>query len=161
MKQLHPGAKWQFRVGFLVFVLFLSFFFSFQVIPFGVSAFLLTFIVVFALLALIVEIYVRLAYKNWKYELTGNNLKIEKGIIWKDYKSIPYERVQNVDIHRGILARLLNFSTMDIQTAGYSGVYHGRRMMSEGHIPAVSRHDAEKMRDFLMAKISRKSGGGV
>ena len=36
---------------------------------------------------------------------------------------------------------------------------HGRGASAEGLIPAVSMEEAEKIRDFLMKKISKKSGG--
>jgi uncharacterized membrane protein YdbT with pleckstrin-like domain len=106
---------------------------------------------------LIGEIYSKLAYKNWKYELTSNELKLERGIIWKKYSTIPFERVQNIDIKRGILARIIGFSTLNIQTAGYH--YTGNSgAISEGYIPAVSVEEAEKIRDFLVKKIGKRQG---
>jgi len=109
------------------------------------------------LVIIIAEIYARMAYKRWKYEFTPTSLNLERGIIWKRYSNVPYERVQNVEVHRGILARIFGFSTVDIQTAGFHGGY-GRRGMprSEGHLPAVSIQAAEKIREFLMKKITGK-----
>ena len=90
------------------------------------------------------------------------NLKLERGIIWKKCSNIPYERVQNVDIHRGIIARMNGFSTVDIQTAGLHMSYGQRGgARSEGHIPAVAIEHAEKIREFVMHKVSRKSSGGM
>ena len=110
------------------------------------------------------EIYARMSYNRWLYEFTHESLRIERGIIWKKYSNIPFERVQNVDIHRGILARLLGFSSILIQTAGYSFSY-GYRMRpgSEGFMPAVSISRAEEIRDFLMKKIGKRHShsGGV
>ena len=62
----------------------------------------------------------KLRYKYYKYELAHDGFHCENGIIWKKYISIPYERIQNVDINRGILARLLGLSDLDIQTAAPS-----------------------------------------
>ena len=172
MEKLHPGAKWIFRIsGYFSFFIVLMIFgwFLFPVIGFlgflfsQNSSSQIIFTIIFGLVIYIVaiivlaEIYAKMAYKRWLYEFTPNSLKLERGIIWKKYSNIPYERVQNVDITRGILARLLGFSTLDIQTAGFSGGY-GRRGMprSEGHIPAVSTQAAEKIREFLMKKITHK-----
>ena len=100
------------------------------------------------------------AYRNWKYEFTHDSLKIEKGVIIKKYKSIPYERIQNVDITRGILARIAGFSTIDIQTAGYSAyAAKGGVGQSEGHLPAVSIEGAEQIREFLMKRITHNKQG--
>jgi len=167
MESLHKGAKWLFRiqsyVGFIILFLFFAFtFFNIIKSMEGTIQLNSIFLPLVILLCYIIltEIFVNWAYRNWKYELTQDSLKIEKGVIVKKYKSIPYERVQNVDITRGILARIIGFSTIDIQTAGYSaysakgGVGH-----SEGHLPALSIEVAEKIREFLMKKITGKKQG--
>ncbi len=168
MEQLHPGARWLFRIrvyGTLVFIVVLLSLYSMVVIGSFVtdaqSRLILAIIVGLFIIIFFGEIYARMAYSRWFYEFTPTNLKIERGIIWKKYSNVPYERVQNVDITRGILARIFGFSTLNIQTAGYSGVYSGRRGMGidpEGYIPAVSIEGAEKIREFLMKKIGKKSG---
>jgi len=166
MESLHNGAKWVFRfriyfalIFFLVF--FGIFFYAFVGTVLGGFAVLIYFILFPVFVILIGEIFVYWTYKNWKYEFTPDSLKIEKGVIVKSYKSIPYARIQNVDITRGILARIIGFSTIDIQTAGYSGVYNSRGSVgvSEGHLPAVSVDGAERIREFLMKKISGKKSG--
>jgi membrane protein YdbS with pleckstrin-like domain len=166
MKRLHPGARWLFRIGFYLKALFVTIFLGIFVIGGSIP---ITGDVIFAnkllllifslplILIVFAEIYARLAYINWKYDFQNSELKIEKGIIWKTYKSIPYERIQNIDIHRGILARMLGFSILNIQTAGYSfGGTNGN--LSEGYIPAVSMKEAEDYRSFLMKKIGRRQG---
>lgn len=162
--QLHLGAKWLYRIGFYVGFGALSLFILFVTAGFTADylvANYLKLILIFVLALLVLgEIYARLAYNNFKYELTSKEVKIERGIIWKKYISIPYERVQNVEIHRGILARLIGFSTLAVHTAGYSGyaTRYGNVNMPEGYLPAVSIQDAEKIRNFLIAKIGKKSG---
>jgi len=157
--KLHSGALWQFRlsilIAFLPFIVFFSVL-SAAVFNAGWFIFLLFLILIGILLA---EIFARMSYDRWFYEFTDTNLKLERGIIWKRYSNIPYERVQNVDIHRGIIARIFGFSSVVIQTAGYSMPVHGRGIIAEGLIPAVSMEEAEKIRDFLMKKISRKGSG--
>ncbi|MEK6823724.1 MAG: PH domain-containing protein [Nanoarchaeota archaeon] len=170
MEKLHSGAKWIFRFRIYSILIFLGFLFlPFLIIFFilqklGISLFtsffenlnfpffhLFLFLIFIFLLA---ELFSQLCYNNWKYEFTKKELKIEKGIITKTYKSIPYTRVQNVDIRRGVLARICSFSSLSIQTAGYS--YSGARGIPEGYIPAVSVKRAEEIREFLMKKISGK-----
>lgn len=169
MHKLHPGAKWQFRfnayISLIAPIVVLTIFslnpiirsmsLSFSIALGGILIILL-FLITFG------EIYARMAYNRWKFEFTETNLKKEHGIIWKKYSNIPYERIQNVDIHRGVLARIFGFSSVLVHTAGYSNPAQGRGLGAEGYIPAVSPSYAEKIRDFLMHKISRKgsnSGG--
>jgi membrane protein YdbS with pleckstrin-like domain len=166
MKQLHPGAKWVFRVRTYFSLIFILIFFASFIIPIMIASKdvdNLFFRIGFSLVAMIIvaffigELYSKLAYKNWKYDLTSRELKLERGIIWKKYSAIPFERVQNIDIHRGILARIIGFSTLNIQTAGYHNP-GSAGAFSEGYIPAVSIEEAEKIRDFLIKKIGKKQG---
>lgn len=98
-------------------------------------------------------IFARLTYSNWKYQLTEDALRIEKGIIWKKYVSIPYEKIQNVDILRGLLTRILRLSDLQIQTAGISGY-----ALTEGRLPGLSIEAAEQIRDNLVKRSKGKSG---
>lgn len=168
MDELHPGAKWIFRLRAYFGIFFIGIFlgvFAFQVLiisvirsgNFPLRLFLSPFLAI-VFIIVVGEVYSRLAYKNWRYEFGKDSVKLERGIIWKKYTNVPYNRIQNIDIHRGIFARMLGFSALDLQTAGAS--YYGRGVpRSEGHIPAVSVKKADQLRDFLMGKISKRSNG--
>lgn len=105
-------------------------------------------------------IWAKLTYHFWRYELTDEAVKIEKGVIIKKYISIPYERIQNVDIYRGVLARLLGLSDLHIQTAGYAGVSYGARLQwSEGRLPGLSIKNAEELRENLIQKVKGTKQG--
>ncbi|MDD5192032.1 MAG: PH domain-containing protein [Candidatus Nanoarchaeia archaeon] len=172
--QLHPGARWLFRLkgySLFIFIIILLVVFSSptlrvtKLVGGDASSNILMYVFGILFLAIlftiiIAEIYARMAYNRWFYEFTDSNLKLERGIIWKRYSNVPYERVQNVDIQRGILARILGFSSVMIQTAGYSYTARGRPSV-EGYIPAVDIDAAEKIRDFLMKKISKNSKQGL
>jgi uncharacterized membrane protein YdbT with pleckstrin-like domain len=163
--KLHPGAKWMFRLGAYMItlfpVIFLMFFLSGLLGFLNLTTIFLVGISAIVIIALIGEFYANMAYDRFFYEFTNNELKVERGIIWKRYSNIPYERVQNVDVLRGILARIFGFSSVFIQTAGYGGFYGRGRvgMHSEGYLPAVSIKDAEEIRSFITKKISGKKSG--
>ncbi len=171
MRTLHPGVRWIFR--FNTYSIFITIFFFVGL--FGISIFLdgdllgslsnigKAFLTILILIIIIGEIYARLAYQFWKYDFTNTELKIESGIIWKKYKSIPYQRIQNVEIHRGLIARICGFSNIAIHTAGYSapvhrGIWNLGGSGAEGGIPSVSIEEGEKIRQFVMNKIGKKSG---
>jgi len=180
MEKLHPGAKWIFRLRAYYPLFFVGLFitiYSFQILRFfaggstGIGlVFAVTFYVFFVII--IAEIYARMSYNRYLYEITSDGVKIEKGIIWKKYTSIPYERVQNVDIRRGIIARMFGFSTVEIETAGqssYGGSHYGfrfgrrgnRRYESEGHLSAIDINGAEKIREFVMKRVKQTYGSGL
>ena len=166
MNQLHPGAKWLFRFKTYVVMLFLSIFFGWFVVPFIYLVFtyfsgeLQSFSILLAVLTIFVylififivgEIYSRMAYKRWFYEFGKEGLRLERGIIWKRYSNVPYERMQNIDVHRGVIARMFGFSSLMIQTAGYSA-----QPYAEGYIPALDMNQVEQLRNFVINKITSK-----
>jgi len=164
MNQLHPGAKWQFRIGGYLLFGFLGIFLGIWIIAPIIGFFLilagsssifpvaLLSILGYILFVIIVsEIYAQMSYTRWFYEFTDEGLRLERGIIWKRYSNVPYERIQNVDVHRGIIARMLGFSSVMIQTAGFSGPAG-----AEGNIPAVEMKYAEEIRNFVMRKITSR-----
>lgn len=163
MKKLHPNAKalfyvtgviiWLFILGIFLIPLSLLFLFEGTI---GIGA---VFIVLF--LGLIVAFLLPLLFAHWSYENYGYNLEpdrivIERGIIWKRHVSIPYERVQNVDIIRGPLARMFELSDLQIQTAGAS-----TQMMVEGRIPGITVDEAKKLKDEILSKVTKSKNQGL
>lgn len=122
-------------------------------------------VIIFIILIVVVlslgEIWVRMAYNRWFYEFTDSNLRQERGVIWKTYSNVPYDRIQNIDIRRGIIARILGFSSVHIQTAGYSVSPNGAGYGAEGYIPAVEIKEAENIRDFIIKKVHKGKGRQV
>lgn len=168
MEQLHPKAKWLFFFqfiwagivpGFIILFILGVFILQEAVKYIGIAG--LLFILIAILLGVGLAIatgffWAILTYKNYKYEVAEDALKIERGVIWKKYVSIPYERIQNVDIYRGLLARLLRLSDLQIQTAGYSASYTGYGMFggrSEGRLPGLDPQKAEQLRDELIRRV--------
>jgi uncharacterized membrane protein YdbT with pleckstrin-like domain len=172
-KKLHPGARWLFRFRvygiMIVLLFFLVFIFISSIFPalsnsrYSFSLLLqilfLTAAGLIILVLIIAEIYARMAYNRWFYEIGSENARLERGIIWKRYSNIPYERVQNIDINRGIIARIFGFSSLQIQTAGYSMPMRGYGMSAEGYIPAINVNEAEQIREFVLKKIKGRRQG--
>lgn len=108
--------------------------------------------------------WAKLSYHFYRYELTDLGFRKESGVIWKKYVTIPYARIQNVDINRGVLARILGLSDLHIQTAGSSASisrYGASGLSSEGRLPGVSKADAELLRDELVVRATKSAGQGV
>jgi len=166
MNRLHPGARWLFRFrayfsfGIFVLAFFIWLLGSALDFLFASNVLIVWYVLIFFILFLVIigEIYARMAYNRWFYEFTNHGLRLERGIIWKRYSNVPYKRIQNVDVHRGVIARILGFSSIDIQTVGYSA-YGKRGGGSESYIPAVSIGGAERIREFVMKRITKSKGG--
>ncbi|MDO8639620.1 MAG: PH domain-containing protein [bacterium] len=163
MKKLHPNALALFYLtGVIVWLFILAIFVGPLLVVLTVEGTIsagILFIIFFFGLAIILLLplpFSYWSYQNYKYELQADRISIEKGVIWKKYVSIPYERVQNVDIIRGPLARMLGLSDLQIQTAGAS-----TNLMIEGRIPGITFEEANKLKDEILSKVSKKKNQGL
>lgn len=172
-QQLDPKAVWLFFVSFILrwftVLLFLGIWLSAILggitgrsgeLSFGFLNWLWFIIPGFLVLAFL---WAKLTYRFYRYELTNDGFRKELGVIWKKYVTIPYDRIQNVDIYRGVVARILGLSDLHIQTAGASAVvgrYGTVGIGAEGRLPGLSRETAEQLRDELVrrAKGSKNQG---
>jgi putative membrane protein len=101
---------------------------------------------IFIFAPLLTLLFTKLYYKSYLYELTDSEIRQQFGVINKKYVAIPYARIQNVDIYRGILDRLTGISQLRIQTAG--------TLYTEGSLPGLSQDQAVILRDDIMKKVS-------
>lgn len=166
MKQLHPNAVIAFYLSSAIALLFFFGFMDFIIaIPLLAAAieegffdaiFILLTIIVVTILASLTLPYplALLSYQNYRYQLQDDQIVIERGIIWKRHVSIPYSRVQNLDIIRGPIARWLGLADIQIQTAGISGA-----LLVEGRLPAISPQEAENVRNEILTKIKSTRQG--
>jgi uncharacterized protein len=170
-KQLNPKVVWVFFVQnlSLSFFMILMFYFVFgsMFLSFSLQAgsevevllfyFLMCGFILMISIPIFSYILAVLSYRNYFYELTDDCFRKEHGIIWKKYVSIPYGRIQNVDIYRGLVARLLGLSDLNIQTAGASvQTYAG-----EGRLPGLTEEEAQQMRDELIKRTKSEVLGGI
>lgn len=97
-----------------------------------------------------------LVYHFYRYEVREDEFRQEYGVLNKKYTSIPYHRIQNVDLNRNLLERILGLSEIQIHTAGESSV------SSEGRLPGLEPDTAEALRERLLDTARRtQAGDGV
>lgn len=60
-------------------------------------------------------------YRSISYELKDDEIVVNKGIITRSVKVVPYRTVTNLHLVRGPIDRILGIGTLRVETAGYSG----------------------------------------
>ncbi len=85
-----------------------------------------------------------LAWWRFTYRLLPNEMYIESGVFTRNRRSIPWDRVQDVDIERGPLARALGLAKVKLET-GASG-------SDEGLLDSIALADALALRDEIRAR---------
>ncbi len=87
-----------------------------------------------------------LGFPRKGYLVREKDISFQRGIITYKLTTVPYNRIQHVEVNQGVLAKLFKLSTVKIYTAGGS--------MSDLSIPGLPVTDAQKLKAFLSEKIS-------
>lgn len=87
-------------------------------------------------------------YRRFAYETTPDTFDIRSGVISRRRREIPYERVQNVDISRNVVQRMLGIAELRIETAGGS--------QTEATLRYVGYEEAKRLQDELRRRKRRE-----
>ena len=87
-----------------------------------------------------------LGFPKKGYLVRENDISFQRGIIIFKSISIPFNRIQHVEVNQGIMAKMFHLSSVKIYTAGGSS--------SDLSIPGLPVNDAQKLKAFLSEKIS-------
>ncbi len=106
----------------------------FKLLPFGIIG--------FSVLSLsLVAIGVR--FKG--YKIRAKDIHYKRGWISRSLTSVPFNRIQHVEIAQGMVDRWMGLATLKVYTAGGS--------QSDLSIPGLTYAKASKLRQFLLQKI--------
>jgi membrane protein YdbS with pleckstrin-like domain len=85
-------------------------------------------------------------YKTIFFELKDDEVTWKRGVWFRQTGIVPYDRITNIDIYQGPLMRLLGFSLIKLQTAGYSG-------QTKAEITMEGIVEAEELRETIRSMI--------
>jgi len=88
--------------------------------------------------------YFLLWYLLFSYRFTTEGIIIQWGILRRQERMVPYDRIQNVNIQRDVLHRLLGLAAIDIETAG--------AQTTEVSLNAISVAEAHQIQQFLLQR---------
>jgi putative transcriptional regulator len=113
---------------------------------------------------LILTVWYEFKYvKMFSFEVLENNLVIRHGIFNRVKATIPYSRIQNINITNGVFDRMYKTFTVKVETAGTSAVASGGRsghIRPEGYIPGLKDPNLieNKINERLMKYSAIPSG---
>lgn len=107
--------------------------------------FIIIVISLFFLFSLILTIY---GFAKRKYAVRTQDILYTQGLIINKLTTIPYVRIQHIEVSSGLLERKLNLATLSIYTAGNSG--------SDLVIKGLNYNEANKINALLSAKINEE-----
>lgn len=117
-----------------------------RIITYAPMIFFIGCIIVDVVILLLNFVFLTMYINNFSYLLTKSSIIIDHGILEKNHVTIPYNRIQNINIKQGVFDRKFNTYTFSIQTAGGGGkvtrVFTNAGFITvgakpEGYIPGV------------------------
>ena len=98
-------------------------------------------------IAAVMIIGVFLYWRRFEFRVGANEIRIDSGIVNRTHRSIPFDRIQDVDISQGPLARLLGLARVKLETGGSAG-----DKADDGALAAIALSRAEALRDQVRAR---------
>ncbi|MCP4760461.1 MAG: PH domain-containing protein [archaeon] len=106
---------------------------------FGVGILTVCLIVPSVVILISTTIYSIYYVKNFSYEISEKFFIVRSGVLTKHKVTIPFSRIQNMNISQGVFDRIFGLYTVKIETAGSTmgASQSGGTGRSEGFIPAL------------------------
>ena len=86
-------------------------------------------------------------WRRFQYRVGANEIRIDSGILNRTHRSIPFDRIQDVDISQGPVARLLGLARVKFETGGSA-----QDKDDDGALAAIALPRAEALRDQVRAR---------
>ena len=92
-----------------------------------------------------------LYWLRYVFYISGQELRVEYGVLVRKKRYIPFERIQTVQISAGVLQRLFSLVKVQVETAGGGS-------KAEFVLAALSRDKAEELQQILQAGVKHVEG---
>ncbi|HLP64814.1 PH domain-containing protein [Flavobacterium sp.] len=106
------------------------------------------FLLAYLLILAIAFLLTRIGFKKKGFAFREHDVIYRSGIIATNTMVIPYNRVQHVALHEGLISRYFGLAKVEIFTAGGSS--------SDVEIPGIAKEEAENIKQLLMGKIQKQ-----
>jgi len=103
---------------------------------------------ILALLIILLSFFSLLSYRKKAFAFRNHDVIFKSGIISTNTMVIPYNRIQHVALHEGLVSRYFGLAKVEIFTAGGHS--------SDLEIPGIEKSQAEDIKQLLMGKIQKQ-----
>ena len=93
------------------------------------------------LLVVLAAVFSFLQYRRFQFHIEGEELVLDKGIFVREKQTIPFHRIQTVNLTQTIIQQILGITGLKIDTAGSA--------KEELQIRALKKKEAEALQSFL------------
>lgn len=105
------------------------------------------------IILLLVAVFNLAEIRSKGYALRTYDVAAKKGLLFRSVTTIPFSRVQHIEINRGPILRIFGLSSLLIYTAGGISV--------DLHIPGLKTEDASALRLKILQRIHEINLGSI
>ena len=102
-------------------------------------------VVVAVLVTFSIVFYPPMRYRRWRWQLTELAIELRYGVLVRTQETVPYFRIQQIDIAAGPVDRLLDLASLQVTSASASG---------SASLPGIAAEDAPRVRAELLARAA-------
>ncbi|MCC5950481.1 MAG: PH domain-containing protein [Acidimicrobiia bacterium] len=99
--------------------------------------------VVLAVMLVLLAVWAVLRWRCWRWSVWPDAIELSYGVIVRTESLVPFHRIQQIDIRRGPLERLVGLASLEVHTAAAT---------SDAWIPAVDEDLADPLRRALLER---------
>jgi len=92
----------------------------------------------------LVRWWTALVWRAWQFRIGEGALHLRHGVLTRRESTIPFHRVQHIDLEAGPLERRLGLTSLVLRTASAS---------SDATIPGIDAGDADELRERILALV--------
>ena len=87
----------------------------------------------------------KIGLKKRKYAVREKDISYEKGILFRSLTTVPFNRIQHVEIDEGPISRLFGLVSLSVFTAGDSS--------DDLKVSGLLKEEAKQIKEFISNKI--------
>lgn len=99
----------------------------------------------FFFLFLLLFIYLKSSFPKRMYALRQKDISYKSGLFFRKLTTVPFSRIQHVELDEGPISRLFNLSSISVYTAGDSS--------DDLEIKGISKDIALQLKEFISVKL--------
>ncbi len=134
------------------FIFLLIFIALFLVIKFKlkdvIPEFTLYIYILFFLIVVVFSVVLIFGFSKRKYAIREKDISYKKGFFFKSFVTVPFSRIQHLEVDESPLSRFFKLASLSIYTAGDSS--------TDLEINGLNREEAFQIKDYISAIINEK-----
>jgi putative membrane protein len=104
-------------------------------------------LVVAPVLAVAIAASLFIYWRHFEFRVGASEIRIDHGLLTRTHRSIPFDRIQDVDITQPLLARMFGLARVKFETGGSAGAKE-----EEGILQAIPLERAQDLRALVRAR---------